>query len=352
MSDETPRPEQPEPAATPETPAVPAPEATPEPETAAVPEPEPAAGTAPEGVLPVQPAALAAPAPVPPPPSAYGYPAAQSYAYPAWGAPVPPAPPRRKRRTALLVTGALVVVAAAGGGYALTRDGDGGKPVAKPSATATPTPSSTYAVTAGGTHIGDLGQMLLPMPEGMRPGADVEQFGNDTVLDASRAKTLLMGGDSGSSLFTSAQRRKLESDIDAMHVKGAALRTYRTADNKQTYQVVLVQVGNKTAAGAGPEAYRSLTKGSKYLETGPDVPGYPHAVCVRPSDDAYDDFSDDDYDDFDDYGPPSTDTMFCEATEGDLMVQFQAVGVGLDEDEISSLLRRQLDRVKAPGEGI
>ncbi|WP_031524516.1 hypothetical protein [Streptomyces sp. NRRL F-5123] len=381
MSDETPRPAQPEAPAVPEPEAAPAAEVTPEPapepaaepapELAAevAPAPEPAAevtpepapapdtgtGAAPEGVLPVQPAAFAAP--VPPPPSAYGYPGGQPYAYPAWETPVPPAPPRRKRRTALLVAGALVVVAAAGGGYALTRDGDGGgrpgTPVAEPSATATPTPSSTYAVTAGGTHVGDLGQMLLPMPESMRPGPDVEQFGNDSVLDASRAKTLLMGGDSGSSLFTSAQRRQLEADIDAMHVKGAALRTYRTADNKQTYQLFLVQVGNKTAANAGPEAYRSLTKGSKYLEMGPDVPGYPHAVCVRPSDNSDDDYSDDDYsDDYDNYDYPSVDTMFCEATEGDLMVQFQAVGTALDEDDISSLLRLQLDRVKAPEEGI
>ncbi|MFI0723963.1 hypothetical protein [Streptomyces sp. NPDC021224] len=334
MSDETPRPAQPtppaEPASAPEVPAVPAPQ-------------EPAVD-----VLPVQPAA------VPPPPSAYGYPGAQPYAHPAWGAPVPPVPPaRRKRRTALLVAGVLVVVAAAGGGYALTRDGDGkSTPLAKPSATATPTPTRTYAVTAGGTHVGDLGQMLLPMPQGMRPGPDLEQFGNDTVLDAAGAKKLLMGGDTGSR-FPSAQRRALESQIDAMHVKGAAVRTYRTADNRQTYQMVLVQVGNKTAAGAQPEAFRGLTADSKYLSKGPEVPGYPHAVCVQPTapDDSDDSSGDDSYDDS--YDDPSVDMMFCQATEGDLMVQFQAVGEGsVDWDEIPALLRRQLDRVKAPGEGV
>jgi hypothetical protein len=326
VSDETPPPAAPEPAAAEPAAAPPAP--------------------APEEVLPVQPAG------VPPAPQAgYGYPPA----YPAWGAPpVPPAPVRRGRRTALLVAGALVVVAAAGGGYALTRDGDGddGGPAARPSATATPTPARTYAVTAGGTHVGDLGQMLLPTPKGMRPGPDIQQFGSDSVLDASRARTLLTGGE-GSSVFSSAQRRKLESDVDAMHVKGAALRTFRTADNRSVYQIVLVQVGNKAAANAGPEAFRDMTAGSDYLTEGPSVPGYPHAVCVQP--DTGDDSEDfgGDYDDYgDDYYTPSVGTMFCQATEGDLMVQFQAVGEPVDEDEVTSLLRHQLDRVKAPGEGI
>lgn len=334
MSDETRPPAAPEPAA-PELPAA-APEPAPAPE---VPAP------APEEVLPVQPAGLPQA-----PQAGYGYPAA----YPVWGAPpVPPAPVRKGRRTALLAVGALVVVAAAGGGYALTRDGggEGGGPAARPSATATPTPARTYAVTAGGTHVGDLGQMLLPMPKGMRPGPDIQQFGSDSVLDASRARTLLTGGE-GSSVFSSAQRRKLESDVDAMHVKGAALRTFRTADNRSVYQIVLVQVGNRTAANAGPEAFRDLTAGSDYLEEGPSVPGYPHAVCVQPDSDSGDFGGDSDFDGYDDYDEPSVGMMFCQATEGDLMVQFQAVGEPVDEDEVTSLLRHQLDRVKAPGEGI
>ncbi|MFI0900841.1 hypothetical protein [Streptomyces sp. NPDC020983] len=347
MSDETPHPAQPDPATAPDAPEVPAP-AVAEGASTAPDAPEVSAPAVAEGaVLPAQPA----PAAVPPPPSAYGYPGGPATAYPAWGTPPPPAPPRRRRRTALLVAGALVAVAAAGGGYALTRDGDGGTPAARPTATATPTPGRTYAVTAGGTHVGDLGRMLLPMPEGMRPGPDVEQFGNDTVLDAPRATSLLMGGDSNSR-FSAAQRRTLKAQIDAMHVKGAALRTFRTADNKQTYQIELIQVGNKKAAAAEPEAFRKLAEGAGGLTAGPGVPGYPHAVCVEPdASDGSDDYGDSD--DYDDYYRSSVDTMFCQATEGDLMVEFQAVGEApLDEAEIPALLRGQLDRVKAPEEGV
>ncbi|SHN13973.1 hypothetical protein [Actinacidiphila paucisporea] len=278
-------------------------------------------------------------APLPPEPLA---PAA-----PAWPEPEPAPPARSKERRDLLVAGALLAVAAlAGAGYLLFGRG-GGEPAAKatPSAvsSAAPTPAATraYGVTAGGTHYGDLGELLLPMQPSLAPGPDDQQYGNDTVLDAAQAKSMAKGGD-GASQLTAKERRQVDAELDAMHIKGSALRTFRRQDGSDTYELTIVQVGNKLAAGAAPEAFRKLSERSDVFGKGPAVPGHPHAVCVVPG--------------------PSTkkaddrldwlDALYCQATEGDLMVTFRVEGPAVDRSAAVALMARQLDRIQAPGEGV
>ncbi|WP_333769105.1 hypothetical protein [Streptomyces sp. IBSBF 2435] len=266
-------------------------------------------------------------------------------------APVPAPPGRPPRRTALLVAGALVAAAAlGGGGYALSGGGDGGGgPAALATHRPAPTATRAYGVTAGGTHYGDLGELLLPRPENLRPGPDFLQYGNDTVLDAAEAKQMAEGGDGGAKL-SAKERKQADAALDAMHIKGAALRTLRGLGTGQVYTVTIVQVGNKPAAGTGPEAFRRLSEASDFFRTGPKIPGHPHAVCVLPDSDAGGD-SDDGDDDSDE--ADWLDTMYCQATEGDLMVQFEATGPApLQEDEAVQLVTKQLDRVQAPGEGV
>lgn len=271
--------------------------------------------------------------------------------YPAWGAPVPAAPAPQRRRTALLVAGALVAVAAlGGGGYALLGPGDG-KPLAKPTATptGTPSPAKAYGVTAGGTHYGDLGRLLLPVGD-MEPGPDFAQYGNDTVLDAARAEKLVEEGD-GASHLSASERKEADAALEAMHIKGAALRTYSSEDGDQQYVITLVQVGNKLAAQAGPETFRKLAEGSAELRKGPAVAGHPHAVCVMPKGSSSS--SSDDGEDGEDGEFGWLDAMYCQATEGDLMVQVLVDGPApLSEDAAADVVARQLDRVQAPGEGV
>lgn len=294
--------------------------------------------------------APAAPQPAPDP--------APAPPYPAWGAPAAVAPPRRQR-TALLVTGALVAAAAlGGGGYALFGSGDD-KPLAKPAptATASPKPTKAYGVTSGGTHYGDLGQMLLPADGAVEPGPDFENYGNDAVLDAAQAKKLVEDGD-GASRLTAAERKQVDAQIDAMHIKGAALRTYGSDDGELEYVITLVQVGNKLAAQAGPETFRKLAEGSDVLRKGPAVAGHPHAVCVMPKPTDSAPSSGEDEDEEDDGGDGGDDMswldgMYCSATEGDLMVQIRVDGPApLSEDAAATVVAKQLDRIQAPGEGV
>nr|WSX77687.1 hypothetical protein OH826_29880 [Streptomyces sp. NBC_00899] len=259
--------------------------------------------------------------------------------------PVPPVPPARsKERRDLIIAGALLAVAAlAGGGYALFGSGSGsggGKPAARSAATAAPghTAARSYGVTAGGTHYGDLGELLLPPQPMLKPGPDVEQYGNDTVLDAAQAKAMAEGGD-GAADLSARERRQADAELDAMHIKGAALRTFRRFDGSDTYAITIVQVGSKLAAGAAPEAFRKLSQGSDVFGRGPAVPGHPHAVCVVPGSAAA---SGDDW----------LQGMYCQATEGDLMVTFRVEGPRVNRSQAVALMAKQLDRIQAPGEGV
>lgn len=266
----------------------------------------------------------------------------QHPAPPSWPAPAPaPVPPARSReRRDLIVAGVLLAVAAlAGGGYALLGGGSGGKPPARSTVTATPGPtaSRSYGVTAGGTHYGDLGELLLPLQPMLKPGPDIEGYGNDTVLDAAQAKAMAEGD--GADGLSAKERRQADAELDALHIKGAALRTFRRRDGSDTYAIAIVQVGNKLAAGAAPEAFRRLSQGSDVFGRGPAVPGHPHAVCVVPGSAAT---SDGDW----------LERLSCQATEGDLMVTLRVEGPRVNRSKAVALMAKQLDRIQAPGEGV
>ena len=237
-----------------------------------------------------------------------------------------------------------MAVAALGGGYVLFQHGDADAAAAKPAAapSATPKPTATFGVTSGGTHYGYLGQMLLPRGDDYAPGADFEQYGDDSVFGAEKARAVLFDAQGGPHMSKS-ERKELGAELDAMRIKGAALRTYSTAHVGDQYLVMLTQVGNKLAAQSAPENFRTFTRDSDFVRKGPAVPRYPHAVCVLPGSRVKE--ADDRFDWFD--------TMYCEATEGDLVIRFQADGARpMEQMDAARFLARQLDRVKAPGESI
>jgi hypothetical protein len=255
-------------------------------------------------------------------------------------APAPQAAPARPRRRSALAAAAVLVAAAAGGGlgYAALQDSGAG-PDSKAAADTpwtAPSPSATKAFGArsGGSHYGSLRLLLLPVPEQFGPGPDVERFGNDVVLDARQAASLFKG-DIGE--LSAKARRSVDAAVDALHIQGAGLRTYAERNNQLVIQITLVQMKNKQAARAETKYFAEFTKAMGLFRTGPEVPGHEHAACFLPPKESGD----------------KLDSMYCQDTEGDLMVTMTASGtMPLAKTEAVGVLRDQLDRVKDPGTAV
>ncbi|MFJ1587192.1 hypothetical protein ACIOC1_28210 [Streptomyces sp. NPDC088197] len=287
----------------------------------------------PENVPPSVPAAPFGPPAVPPP-----APAPAPVPAPA-PAPVPvPAPVRSRRGPALIAVGALVAVAAGGGiGYAVLKqrdDGTSAKPaVATPWTPPAPTATEDFGAKSGGSHYGSLSELLLPMPAGYGPGPDVEGFGNDVELNATKAADLVKGDLGG---LTKKQRAKTEKALAQLHIEGAGMRTYRSIENL-IVEIEIVQMKNKSAAHAQTDYFTEFTKALGVFRNGPTIDGHPGATCVLPPTEPGE----------------KLDEMLCQATEGDLMVTVTASGVvPLQKNEAAKLLAQQLDRIKDPGEAV
>lgn len=275
------------------------------------------------------------------------YPAAPSgdpAAYPAAPGEVPfaapmPRTPRSRRGVVFGVVGALVVLAAVGGvGYGVLHGGNGradAKPTGTPWSAPTPTATKAFGAKSGGTHYGSLSLLLLPVPAGYSPGPDVEQFGNDVVLDAGKARALVEGDVSD---LSKKDRKEADKAIDELHIEGAGLRTYTEADDELVIEMKIVQMKNKEAARGEPKFFNAFTKAMGDLfHKGPKVKGHPYASCALPAPGKKEKLG----------------LMVCEATEGDLMVTMTASGTTpLEKKTAADLLARQLDRIKDPGEAV
>ncbi|SDP22513.1 hypothetical protein [Actinacidiphila guanduensis] len=298
------------------------------------PAPESASEPAPEQPAPLQHAVFSAEAPAPEAPAAFP-------------APLPPLPPalppeptataRPRRRTALVTAGVLVAVAACGGvGYAVLHGGDGknGTHVAAPWTAPTPTATKAFGARSGGSHYGSLRLLLLPIPEGYGPGEDVDAYGNDVVLGVKQATDLFRGDLSD---LSAKERKQLDKSIDALHIEGAGMRTYSKNTSDMEVQIRLVQMKNEEGARAQTDFFRDFSKALGVFRDGPKIKGYPKAACFLPPADKSD----------------KLDEMTCEATEGDLMVELEVEGVKpLQKNEAAALFRKQLDRVRDPGEAV
>ncbi|MFC4030174.1 hypothetical protein ACFO3J_01660 [Streptomyces polygonati] len=253
---------------------------------------------------------------------------------------VPGTGSRPKRGLALGITGALVAIAAGGGiGYAVlehdgSRGGAAAAAAARPWIAPTPSATKAFGAKSGGSHFGSLDLLLLPVDQNHKPGPDVAGYGNDAVLDAQQAQALAKGD---LSWMSKKDRKKVDAAIDALHIEGEGLRTYRSWNGDLVVQMALVQMKNKEAARAEPEFFREFTKAMGIFRVGPKVQGYPQAVCVLPPAEPGD----------------QLDSMTCEATEGDLKVTMTVHGARpLDKTSAVDLLRQQLSRIKDPGQAV
>ncbi|WP_261993817.1 hypothetical protein [Streptomyces sp. t39] len=245
---------------------------------------------------------------------------------------IAPASERRRRKVLALVAGAvgLALLAGAGGwGWSAVGDADRTAPTtvwAGPDENAEPAsePSAPTGLRA----------QLLPMPAGYVPGPDVAEFGNDTVVDARRAVALLKESSRG---LPSKERRRHDKEIDALRLKGLAMRSYRAMDGSLAVETTLARMGNR---GAGEE-FVALTKEmrdeSGLFRKGPSIKGHREAVCVL---------------------LPETDTtemdmMMCWAQVGEVLVSVAGYGPEeLPTRDIARLVADQLDHITSPGEAV
>ncbi|MEZ0092795.1 hypothetical protein [Streptacidiphilus sp. EB129] len=239
------------------------------------------------------------------------------------------APPRGRGRLVVLAAAlALSAVGVGGGVGLLVLHGETqAAPVA--AATGQPTPTPSYGAMSNGNHFGDLGDLLLPVPSSLYPGPDDPGVGNDAVLTAAQYHGIY---DKDLKSLSAGDRQGMESYFVASHIKGGAVRTYRSGGTLSV-EISLLQENQQFAAQLGGFSSALAAKTGVY-RTGPAVPGFPTAHC---------------------YLPPllsgdKLDYMECDASVGDMYVHLGASGVApLDTATAVDLMRQQLTRLAIPG---
>ncbi|MET7616912.1 hypothetical protein [Streptomyces sp. NPDC005408] len=242
----------------------------------------------------------------------------------------PKAPRRISRR---LVAGACAVLAlavvAGGSVWALDRLGDADRTA----------PTVVWAEPKGGaaghdkaTQPKGLAASLLPVPDGYELGPDIGEYGNDTVLSKRQAIASFKEGARG---LPSAQRTKQNKAIDKLKLQGVAMRSYRVSEGGLVIETRLAQIEN---AGKGRELAQFQSEFADALgifRKGPAIQGYKNARCfLMPKD-----------------SKEKLDAMFCSAYQGNVLVSATAYGVKpLDTKEAATMLSKQLDHLKSPGE--
>ncbi|MFC1417955.1 hypothetical protein [Streptacidiphilus cavernicola] len=253
---------------------------------------------------------------------------------PTSAAPATTPPPARKpgrgRLVALGTAAVLSAVVVGGGvGYGVLQTVD--KPKHRVVAATKPAPAKppTYGALSNGNHFGSLGDLLLPIPNGMTAGPDDAGFGNDAVLTTAQYKAFY---DQTISYLSTADRKLMQQDFQASYIKGYAVRTY-LVDNSMTVEVALRQE-NQNAAKADAKAGKDLADATGAFRPGPAVPGFPKTHC---------------------YLPPlvsgdKLDYMDCDASVGDMYVWLHVEGVApLESSAAVTLLSQQLTRLAIPG---
>lgn len=301
---------------------------TEQPEPVAQPAAEPAAPAAPADP-PQAPQASASAAPEP----AAGH-VTEPSAAPEPAGPVPVADgPARRRRFPVALTAAVVGLGliAGGGvwGWSAVQDADRTAPTtvwAEPGEHTEPEEPSLKPT--------GLAADLLPLPIGYVPGPDVDEFGNDSVLDAERAVALFKEGSRG---LPGKQRRQHQKAVDELGIKGVAVRSYRPEDASFVVEIRLAQLENTKAVRKIAEFDKQMAGAFEIFRKGPKIPGHPKATCyLLPEDDEVE-----------------LDVMLCSAPVGEVLVNVYAYGVkDLRTGTIKDLVRDQLDHITSPGEAV
>lgn len=259
------------------------------------------------------------------------------------GALAAPVVPNGTARAGLAVrVGAAVVVAALVGvgigiGIIQVKYPDGkeiagsaGPTVASSGPSPSAAPSPVFGAKENGNHFGAMLDLLLPLPTGYALGPDDGAYGNNTELTPEQ-----LAGELDDTLkdLPKDQRDKVRANWQALHIKGAGVRSIKRADNAVAVGFQLRQF-NQQAVGAQNEFVGAFVAASGIFREGPGVPGHPEAHCFLPP------------------APPGEelDYLQCSAAEGDLLVVMKVEGVApLPKDSAIALFTQQLDRLARPG---
>ncbi|MEV5986041.1 hypothetical protein AB0L85_13590 [Streptomyces sp. NPDC052051] len=251
-----------------------------------------------------------------------------------------------RRRMGRMIGAGLLAVAVVGGvAFTVVRvdgaDRDAGKPVWKFPATAKHDQGDQGEFDArGNKDTAGLRALLMPYSHGARgygPGPDVDEFGNDAVLDGREATALAKRDLHGMPQQT---RRKLEGLIDKKHIQGMALRSYAPVDDYEdlpqafTISFRLVRMeGAREDSNVRREAFESLG----FFPKGPSIDGHKEAACFL----------------WPKVAELKLDRMVCTAYVGDVLVTVDASGIRpLGSNRVAVFIGNQLDRIKDTGKAI
>ncbi|MEX0170561.1 hypothetical protein [Streptomyces sp. LMG1-1-1.1] len=253
----------------------------------------------------------------------------------------------RTRRILKNVLVSVLVLGAVGGGVAytaVTADGaDRTAPTvgwAEPSTTATPEdPAAGFLRGRASTP---LSKLLLPVPDGLVLGSDIEGYGNDAEVSAKQAQALLKVTGKG---FYGKQRRAYEKEVDRLGIQGMAMRSY--ADDAGTFQaeVLILRMKDKKAVREFFEVRKDFSELLE-LRKGPKIKEYAkNSACYL--------------------GPkpeepkqhkggqrnPDLQDMVCSAYDGEFMITVRAYGSPpFDQKAVGDLVEKQLRHIASPGE--
>ncbi|MEU5141898.1 hypothetical protein [Streptomyces sp. NPDC021139] len=274
--------------------------------------------------------------------------------------------PWRGRRIAVIGSALLLAaVTVAGAGYTVVTvkdaDRDPGAPVwTLPKAA--PEKKAEESAGAGG-----LARALVPYRiDGWSRGPDLGEFGSDATLSGAQATALRKESLIG---LPRSERKELEREIDRRHITGMAMRNYAstgtlTADGMtgdSTVTIVLSRMENRSAVRDMATRQNEFFAALDVFREGPRIKGHKDARCFRlpggsggsgGSGDSGDSGGSDDLDLFGASDDP-LDTLFCAASEGDVLVTVTADAMQpFDTEGVTALVTEQLDRIAEPGESV
>jgi hypothetical protein len=245
----------------------------------------------------------------------------------------PVASARRRRFPVAVVATAvsLALVAGAGAwGWSVLKDADRTAPT-----TVWAQPAENPERDLPSLEPDGLAAQLLPVPRAWVLGPDVDEHGNDTVIDAQRAVALVKQGSRG---LPSAQRKQHDKAVEKLRIKGLAMRSYRPSQYPEyVVETRLTQLENTKAVGDLAAFRKSLADALDEFRKGPKIEGHPDARC---------------------HLMPVTkdlelDGMMCSGHVGEVLVTVYAYGnKSLPKKTIADMVRDQLDHIASPGESV
>ncbi len=194
------------------------------------------------------------------------------------------------------------------------------------------------ASASGKPAEGSLRALFVPYgTDGLRPGPDIENYGNDTEFNERQATAVRAEQLKG-------MPRKYRDVVEKRRITRLAIRTYlsRETSHGAGEPSYLVEVGVTRFADRGSvrltvDAYRGMAA-SDVFDEGPVIKGHKDAVCVRARDDEDDD---------------ELVALECVAGIGDLLVSFSATGSDpTDTEGITTLVAKQLGRIGDAGRAV